>query len=79
MEWINLPNIKLLLYYKLMTYGIILAQNQEGSAKWFSELLCTWFDRKNLKEGFSSASDQVRSRKGQWNKRKLTEKPFTLP
>ena len=38
-----------------------------------------WFDRKNLKEDFSSASDQVRSRKGQRNKRKLTEKPFTLP
>lgn len=34
-----------------------------------------WFDRKNLKEDFSSASDQVRSRKGQRNKRKLTEKP----
>lgn len=37
-----------------------------------------WFDRKNLKEDFSSASDQVRSRKGQRNKRKLTEKPFTF-
>lgn len=38
-----------------------------------------WFDRKNLKEDFSSASDQVHSRKGQRNKRKLTEKPCTLP
>lgn len=37
-----------------------------------------WFDGKNLKEDFSSASDQVRSRKGQRNKRKLTEKPFTF-
>ena len=37
-----------------------------------------WFDRKNLKEDFSSASDQVRSRKGQRNKRTLTEKPFTF-